>query len=535
VLGVCAAIVAVVVAVALALGSGQEPPATGAAQVVPGDALLYIHLSTDPRRPAVRRALSVAQRFPDWLLLTGNLQTRLSALLNAPGTAVPQWLGREVAFALLNTASSTAGSLSVFDVARPALARRFILSGRAQPDGSYGSTPLFRNPSGTELAFVSHYLVAGQPASVRAAIDAAAGRQEALAQSSAYQNAARDEPADRVLDAYISVAGVRRVLEPRSGLLGALGLLLDQPTLDGTTISVSAAPPGARVSLHSALDPALARVSGPAPPSFDPSLPGMLPAPGALLVDVQNLTGWGPRILNAVARAGLGGRVQPLFRRLGAALGNEGVDVHSLTGVFSGESAIAISPTTIQPSPAQSRPGVAGRSRRGPALVIVTRTQNQQATGSLLASLEGPLAQLFPPPASGPGQAPEFTEIPVAGGAITVHRLVLAPGLELDYAVFRGLVVVATSFPAITEVIHHAQSLENERLYQTTLGERPDEVTSLVFLDFSQLLSLGEQTGLVRSSRYRAIRADLAKIRAVGLSSTRGESDSTAELSFQIP
>ena len=137
--------------------------------------------------------------------------------------------------------------------------------------------------------------------------------------------------------------------------------------------------------------------------------------------------------------------------------------------------------------------------------------------------------------AAGLASSDEFTEIPVAGGAITVHRLVLAPGLELDYAVFRGLVVVATSFPAITEVIHHAQSLENERLYQTTLGERPDEVTSLVFLDFSQLLSLGEQTGLVRGQRFNALLPDLQKIRSIGLSSTRQESDTNAELFLQIP
>jgi hypothetical protein len=60
-------------------------------------------------------------------------------------------------------------------------------------------------------------------------------------------------------------------------------------------------------------------------------------------------------------------------------------------------------------------------------------------------------------------------------------------------------------------------------------------VTSVLFLDFSQLLRLGEQTGLTRSAQYNALRPDLQKVRAVGLSSTSGETDSTAELFLQIP
>jgi hypothetical protein len=68
-----------------------------------------------------------------------------------------------------------------------------------------------------------------------------------------------------------------------------------------------------------------------------------------------------------------------------------------------------------------------------------------------------------------------------------------------------------------------------------TLSGRPHRVTSLLFLDFSQLLSLGEQTGLLKSARYRALRTDLEKVRAIGLDSASGEADSTAELSLQIP
>jgi hypothetical protein len=71
--------------------------------------------------------------------------------------------------------------------------------------------------------------------------------------------------------------------------------------------------------------------------------------------------------------------------------------------------------------------------------------------------------------------------------------------------------------------------------YRATLSSHPERVTSLLFLDFNQLLSLGEQTALARSAQVRALRADFDKIRAIGLDSTSGEADSTAELYLQIP
>jgi hypothetical protein len=96
-------------------------------------------------------------------------------------------------------------------------------------------------------------------------------------------------------------------------------------------------------------------------------------------------------------------------------------------------------------------------------------------------------------------------------------------------------VVVSTSLEGIAGVAERARSLAAGPSYRAVLGASPKRVTSLLFLDFSQLLSLAEQTGLTRGVRYRALKPDLEKIRAVGLYSTRGEADTTAELFLQIP
>jgi hypothetical protein len=165
--------------------------------------------------------------------------------------------------------------------------------------------------------------------------------------------------------------------------------------------------------------------------------------------------------------------------------------------------------------------------------VIIAPVRDQSASSTALAALQVPLEQLFPPPGNGPGQAPVFNDRPVAG--VTAHQLVLTSGLELDYAVFDGKVVISSSLQGIAAVRDHARSLLDDPRYRATTAGDPQQVTSLLFLDLSQLLSLGEQTGLTASAGYRALRPDLNKVRAIGLSSTSGEADSTAELSLQIP
>jgi hypothetical protein len=127
---------------------------------------------------------------------------------------------------------------------------------------------------------------------------------------------------------------------------------------------------------------------------------------------------------------------------------------------------------------------------------------------------------------------PQFTGRQVDG--VTAHQLSLGTGLRINYAVFRGLLVISTSLSGIGDVVKRAASLTDEPAHRAVLGGAPSEVTSLVFLDFSQLLNLGERTGLLRGARIQALAPDISRIRAAGLDSTRGEADSTSELTLEI-
>src|SRR5690348_8352759 len=86
--GVLAAAAAIAVALVLFIGgSGPVPPATGAAAIVPSNALAYVNLSTDPGRPAVADAPKMAARFPDWPLLETAALGRLRGLIAGPSSA----------------------------------------------------------------------------------------------------------------------------------------------------------------------------------------------------------------------------------------------------------------------------------------------------------------------------------------------------------------------------------------------------------------------------------------------------------------
>ncbi len=510
-------LIAVLIAALTAGGAQQSPPATGTAALVPADALLYVHLSTDPQRPAVRRLDALLAGLPDHGGAIIGLGRRfIDVVGGSPGAnlaAIRPWLGREAAFALLNSTGASAGSVILLAVRDHARALAFIEHAGAVGAGRDGGQTLYRYPTGAELAFVGGYLVVGQDAGVRAAIALAAGHGASLQSSALYARAAAGEPDGRVLDAYLSADGTRRVLLAQSGGLGELGTLLAHPGLRATTIALTPQAPGLAVRIHTVLDPSRA---GPRTTSFTPTLQAVLPRGSTLMLDVHDLAQAAPGVLNAMAQIGLYGALPDLMHRLGLALTQQGFNVHPLLALFGGETALAL---------------VTGRG--APALVLVTRTSDEQAARVRLAGLVAPLTQIFAPPAAGPGIEPSVNTGTVDG--VAVDEMQLGPGLQLDWGVFRGLVVLSTSLRGIGDVAARAGTLGAASGFQTVLGQRPSRVTSLGFADFSQLLSLGEQTTLARGAGYSALLPDLERIRASGFDSTRGEADMTAELLLQIP
>ncbi|MDQ6751205.1 MAG: DUF3352 domain-containing protein [Actinomycetota bacterium] len=515
------AVAAVIALLVLALGSGggQRQPATGAARLVPTDALLYLHVSTDGERDAVQRTFDLARRFPRFSRLAGALSARLPTggqpLSSLNGIA--SWIGPELGLAVLDAGGKPAGSVVIVAVSDRRRAESFLRRGGARMLTSYQGTVINRYGSGAS-AFVGRYLVLGQQPGIRAAIDRYAGRAPALNANPTFRRAMRGMPAGRVADAYASPAGVRRALRSRGGPLGIASVLLDQPGLAGVGMAVTPADGGARIRLHSIGSGAAPGGNRAVFAPFHPGLAGAVPKTAMAYLGLTGLDRAAGRLLGLAAASGpTGARLQSLLQTRGRDIARRaGVNVaRDVLPLFHDEVALWIAP-----------------SLPVPYVTVIAHTDREADTRVALARLQAPLTQLFTAPETGSGAAPTFAERNVSG--TKTFSLALSPGVEINYAVFDGKLVISTSLEGIRQVKRASGPLTDTDAYQATLGDHPRQVTSLVFLDFSQLLGLGERTGLNASRGYLAVRDDLKRVRALGASTSGGGTESTTELFLSI-
>jgi hypothetical protein len=532
--GLLALVAAVVALIAFGGGDGSDdgPPAEQAAALVPADALAFVHLSTDGDREGVSRALALARR----LGAESMLQDQLGAVLGSGDGATPvdfdrdvrPWLGPEAALALTDEGRGTAGSLLLLSVADEEGARDY-LSRTAGPArrGRYEGTATASYGNGTVSAFVGGFLAVGQQATVRGAIDRERGAADAraLADDADYRRATADQPQERALDLYATVDGVRRLLAPQSGLLGLAGALLDQPGLRATGLSLSAGEHDARVRIETVLD-ARGRTR---PATFEPTLTSAVPADAIAYLGFPGLERAAPLLLSlgglgagagagaggadgaAAGAAGIAGDTAALLTQAGRLLAADGVDfARDVLPLFGGEVAIVGVPVD-----------------GAPQLALLARVGDEGRAAAGLRRLEPAIARLFTPEG---GAAPAFAD--GRAGGVASRRLQSDEGFELDYALSRGTLAVSTSAAALAAVVRPRGSIGDNPDYKAVIPDSQSELTSIVFFDFSQLLSLFEPLGLTSDS---GLGADLQRISAVGLTSTGGEAQTTAELTFEIP
>lgn len=476
--GVAVAVLVLVVVVLTQSGPGgaSGPPAALATRLVPADALVYVHLSTDTGRGATADAERLAERFPGYADLKRTLVRRLSA----PGcrdAANTVKRGREVAVALVDTGTGSAGSLVYVDTGNETKV----------PERTCGTI---------QTGKFGRFLVIGQPQSIVIARQLAAGKGKTLAADPAYRRELARLPEDRVVDAWASRDGVKRLLEPQGGLLGAAGTLLDQPGLTATAAAVSPADDGARVVVRSLNSGPGAGAGAP----FTPTLPDELPDDALAYLGLRGVTGVAGRLLGLVG--GQTASLAPLLARAGR-------DLAPLLGLFSGEVAVTITPDTPTP-----------------ILTLVARAKDPAAAAATLAAARPKIARLV---ARSAGAVPEWKAI---GDG---YRLRPAPGVELDYAVVKDLVVVSTRQAGIKAIRERKGALTETSAWARSVGKAEKPITSLVFLDFNQLLRLGEQTGLNDSREYLAAKDDLQNLRSVGARSSSDGDESTLELLLSFP
>lgn len=514
-----AAVLLVLVAVLLAGGfSGDDdqgpPPPAAAAKIVPANALVYVNVAIDGDRAVTRRALSVAQRFPGYDAQRDAIVKRLTA----PGTTkggVRTWAGDEAALALLPGDGATASSLVLVKVRDKAGATQYVTGGRSAVGVSrYRQVPLY--PAGTVVtALVGDFVAVGQESAVRQALDLAAGQGSSLAASARYRKAVDPLPPDRVATGWATVDGIRRILAPQSGLLGVAGTLMDRPGLLGAGVSlgVGGTDSGAKVVVHSLIDPRAAAASTP----FEPTLQTRVPKGVILTVGVRGIDTALGRLLGF---AGGGANLGALVTGAGASLSSTSGRAlkRGLVGLLGREAVVAITPAL----PA-------------PILTLITTTGDEDKTAAAMAALRPTIATTLAQKGEDGKRTPATWVRKPLGGGVSAWSLPFAAASELDYAVFDGLLVVSTRLAGLQAVRNPDGNVTQTAAWQSVLGNHLNPVSSLVFLDFNQLLRLGEQTGLNDSRSYQKVRDDLRHIAAVGLTAVPGKGESTAEIELQIP
>ena len=441
-----------------------------------------------------------------------------------PRTDVRPWLGKEAAFALLDTP----GRPPVADRAR----RPQPCCGRARSWPAPG-----RRPTAAIDGVRAAARTLGHRARVRRPLPRCSARRRrcaprstrpaaapaSLAGDPAYQQRRRRRAGGPGARRVRLAAGVRRVLEPRGGAArrdrraarpaGAAGR--DDLGLGGR-------PAAPRVRIHSALDPALAGVSGP-PAQFAPTLASRACRRGRRCCSTSTASTGRRRAVLARGRDRRGRRQRSRRCCPGSAPRSR---PRASTSTRSSRS-----------SPAR-RPSALGHRRAGACRRRSDRRAHAASGGDAERARAGSRRRsprCSRRRAAGPGQAPGFGD----SAGRRRHRAragARRPGSSSTTPCSTG----SWSSPRAS-----ARSTGRGRgtlarwpmtpATEPALANRPGQVSSLLFLDFSQLLSLGEQTGLTRGARVRGARPTCRRSAPSVSSSTSGESDTTAELLLQIP
>jgi hypothetical protein len=485
------ALIALVAGVVIATSGGSGPPiADRAATLVPSDALVYVHLSTDTDRSAVKAAQKLSGKFDSYQRLEEQILDRL-----AVSGDVRPWLGDEMALALTAGSNGTAGSLVLLAVGDEAKAKAFLAEGarKSGPGKTYKGVTLDRYGA-VYATMLDGFVALGQADTLKQAIDLHRGQGTALAGDSTFRETTGGLPDDRVADAYATGDGLGRLLVPAGGVLGVVGILFDRPGLKGVAASLSAESPGAEIVARSVVPDREAQ-------QFTPSLLDAVPK-GAMAY--YGTRGLDQNITRLLATAGTQS-LSDLLKQVTASLGTSGVQAvrQDLLDLLGNESAVALLPNV----PA-------------PIGLIIARAENADATRAALGRLTETLPRVL-----------KGARVSQRDGVTRIT----SDEAEFDLAVIDDKLVASTSMKGIEAVRDPDGGIADNDHFRATVKGTEKPVTSVVFLDFSQLLTLAEQTGLNDSRAYLAVKNDLRRLQAVGVSSTGAGEDTTSEIRFQIP
>jgi len=503
-------------------GGDDCAPGDDAEQLVPADALAYVHVNLDP---TTDQYASLAKLFEQVPLLGGQVASRAAAAIPGPGgaavdfeTDIRPWFGGEAAFAVLPGAGGGATSIDALEVANAEGAAGFAaeLAGARATTEEYEGVEVTTGARGISSAQTNGFLVIGSGDAVRESIDTATGAEgtEPLADDDHAAEVRDQLPADRFADAWLSADGIRQLIAAGGGLLSTLTPLMAPGATTGAAASLSASGDAIELAVRSDLDP---EQEGASPgffdafPAFEPTLPADLSADTLAYLGFGDAESTAAGLLSqATTQApGIASGFEDLARRLSK---EGGVDLATqLAGALGDEAAVAIAPSAA-PGAAQEGTPEAAQGTLPYALFVASGVDEDKAREAL-GALQGPLADAVATGSA--GQAPVFGDQEIAG--VDAHTLQVSPAIELTYAVFDGLAAVATNPAGVADLAGGEGGLDDDPTYRRAtegFGEKP---SLLAYFDLAGLVEIGERSGLAEDPAYATFAGDFRSLDAFGL------------------
>ena len=544
----------VVPALPCSLPGGDEcAPDDEAAELVPGDALAYVHANLDPETEQHAFAAGVAERLP---AVTQQLGERLLAQVPGPDGAPPDfeedvrpWFGGEAAIALIPAGGSAAEQVQLLEVADEKGARKFAEStaaGNAQTE-DYQGVEIQRDDRGLASAQVGGFLAIGTASGVRAVIDVDtdAGETRSLAESGDAQDVAELLPEHRVAEAYLSEDGVEELVG--GGALASLEAFVNADAAQAAGVALVAGEEDLELAVRSVLDPERTEAQPgffDAFPSFEPALTSELD-PGVLAyVGIGDPSS---AVKNLLAQADAEAPdIAAGFDQLNESLRDLGkVNVErDLLPALGGEAAFVLGLREgdegggVEPNGGEAVPGLPGEDTQTlgaeldrPYVEMVADDVDEDAARDAMARLQGPIAEAFEPQGE-KGQAPTFERVELDG--VEAQGVSLSPTVDLTYAVFDSLLAIATDPAGVEELAAGDGGLDESEKFELATDELAEEPALLAYFNLTDLVTLGEREGLAEDSAYATFAAEFGRLEALGLTVEQSDSEFATDVRLLV-
>lgn len=530
-------------------GGDVCPPDDDAEEIVPADALGYVHLSLDPDSDQYQAAGDLVDEVPG---LARQGIGRLLAQVPGPGGVpadfehdIAPWFGGQAAVAIVPRGGG-AEQVQLLQEGDAKQAGEFAdsLSAGTPQTIEYRGVELQTDERGLATASVGGFLVIGTYPGVRRVIDVDTGAEGArpLADDQLAAEIRDELPPERFAEAYLSEDGIARLIAGQAGPLSSLEPFVDAASARAAAASLGATGDGLELAIRSSLDPERAKANPgffAAFPPFEPQLTERLSSDALGYVGIAE-PGTTVRELLAQATAEAPALAQG-FASFAERLRDLGrVDVEGeLLPALGGEAAFALQPgpddavpepeqTTTAPVPTpEGLPGGPAPTVPGeppvPVLQFLADGVDTERARDALARLQGPIAEALD---SGTSlQAPTFDRRELDGVEVQVLRL--SPTVSLTYAVAGSRLAVATQPEGVAQVIRGEGGLADDDRFDRATEDFPDEVSLEAYLNLGGLIGLGEREGLAEDPAYAAFAQEIRRLEALGLA-VDAEPDSIA-------